>query len=216
MEHFSATGEFDVFLIQEQRKTSSTTSIYDIVIIDEQLLVDNGSIQKQLQINTETLIPYIILSNTDKLTKNTTSGLTMRYLILKKPFRFVTLLAKVRTEISRFKKNNDLIYRMGPYDFYPIKGLLKPASLINKKKLLSIELTEKETSILNYLLRSEGGFASRAELLEVIWGYKSGITTHTLETHIYRLREKLKPKASKFISIKTSKDGYSVVLQAGN
>lgn len=216
MEHFSATGEFDVFLIQEQRKTSSTKSIYDIVIIDEQLLVDNGSIQKQLQINTETLIPYIILSNTDKLTKNTTSGLTMRYLILKKPFRFVTLLAKVRTEISRFKKNNDLIYRMGPYEFYPIKGLLKPASLINKKKLLSIELTEKETSILNYLLRSEGGFASRAELLEVIWGYKSGITTHTLETHIYRLREKLKPKASKFISIKTSKDGYSVILQAGN
>jgi DNA-binding response OmpR family regulator len=216
LEHFSATGEFDVFLIQEQRKTSSTTSIYDIVIIDEQLLVDNGSIQKQLQINTETLIPYIILSNTDKLTKNTTSGLTMRYLILKKPFRFVTLLAKVRTEISRFKKNNDLIYRMGPYDFYPIKGLLKPASLINKKKLLSIKLTEKETSILNYLLRSEGGFASRAELLEVIWGYKSGITTHTLETHIYRLREKFKPKASKFISIKTSKDGYSVVLQAGN
>ena len=216
MEHFSATGEFDVFLMQEQRKTSSTTSIYDIVIIDEQLLVDNGSIQKQLQINTETLIPYIILSNTDKLTKNTTSGLTMRYLILKKPFRFVTLLAKVRTEISRFKKNNDLIYRMGPYEFYPIKGLLKPASLINKKKLLSIELTEKETSILNYLLRSEGGFASRAELLEVIWGYKSGITTHTLETHIYRLREKLKPKASKFISIKTSKDGYSVILQAGN
>jgi DNA-binding response OmpR family regulator len=216
LEHFSATGEFDVFLIQEQRKTSSTTSIYDIVIIDEQLLVDNGSIQKQLQINTETLIPYIILSNTDKLTKNTTSGLTMRYLILKKPFRFVTLLAKVRTEISRFKKNNDLIYRMGPYEFYPIKGLLKPASLINKKKLLSIELTEKETSILNYLLRSEGGFASRAELLEVIWGYKSGITTHTLETHIYRLREKLKPKASKFISIKTSKDGYSVILQAGN
>jgi DNA-binding response OmpR family regulator len=216
LEHFSATGEFDVFLIQEQRKTLSTTSIYDIVIIDEQLLVDNESIQKQLQINTETLIPYIILSNTDKLTKNTTSGLTMRYLILKKPFRFVTLLAKVRTEISRFKKNNDLIYRMGPYEFYPIKGLLKPASLINKKKLLSIELTEKETSILNYLLRSEGGFASRAELLEVIWGYKSGITTHTLETHIYRLREKLKPKASKFISIKTSKDGYSVILQVGN
>lgn len=216
MEHFSATGEFDVFLIQEQRKTLSTTSIYDIVIIDEQPLVDNESIQKQLQINTETSIPYIILSNTDKLTKNTTSGLTMRYLILKKPFRFVTLLAKVRTEISRFKKNNDLIYRMGPYEFYPIKGLLKPASLINKKKLRSIKLTEKETSILNYLLRSEGGFASRAELLEVIWGYKSGITTHTLETHIYRLREKLKPKASKFISIKTSKDGYSVVLQADN
>lgn len=205
-----------MFLIQEQRKTLSTTSIYDIVIIDEQPLVDNESIQKQLQINTETSIPYIILSNTDKLTKNTTSGLTMRYLILKKPFRFVTLLAKVRTEISRFKKNNDLIYRMGPYEFYPIKGLLKPASLINKKKLRSIKLTEKETSILNYLLRSEGGFASRAELLEVIWGYKSGITTHTLETHIYRLREKLKPKASKFISIKTSKDGYSVVLQADN
>jgi DNA-binding response OmpR family regulator len=216
LEHFSTTGEFDVFLLQDQGKASSTKIIYDIVIIDEQLLVDNESIQKHLQMNTEASIPFIILSNTDKLTKITTSGLAMRYLILKKPFRFVTLLAKVRTEISRFKKNNDLIYRMGPYEFYSIKGLLKPASIINKRKLRSIELTEKETSILNYLLRSEGGFASRAELLEVIWGYKSSITTHTLETHIYRLREKLKPKASKFISIKTSKNGYSVVLQAGN
>ena len=205
-----------MFLLQDQGKASSTKIIYDIVIIDEQLLVDNESIQKHLQMNTEASIPFIILSNTDKLTKITTIGLAMRYLILKKPFRFVTLLAKVRTEISRFKKNNDLIYRMGPYEFYSIKGLLKPASIINKRKLRSIELTEKETSILNYLLRSEGGFASRAELLEVIWGYKSSITTHTLETHIYRLREKLKPKASKFISIKTSKNGYSVVLQAGN
>ena len=75
MEHFSATGEFDVFLIQEQRKTSSTTSIYDIVIIDEQLLVDYASRQKQLQMNTETSIPFIILSTTDKLSKNTTSRL---------------------------------------------------------------------------------------------------------------------------------------------
>lgn len=139
----------------------------------------------------------------------------MRYLILKKPFRFVTLLAKVRTEISRFKRN-DLIYLMGPYEFYSIRGILKPATFKNNKESRTIELTEKETSILSHLLRSEGGFASRAELLEVIWGYKSGIATHTLETHIYRLREKLKPKASKFISIKTSKNGYSLVLQTGN
>ena len=94
MEHFSATGEFDVFLPQEQQKTTLTTNIYDIVIIDEQSLVDYASIQKHLQINTETLIPFIILSTTDKLLKNTISRLTMRYLILKKPFRFVTLIGK--------------------------------------------------------------------------------------------------------------------------
>jgi len=215
LEHFSVTGEFDVILPQDPQKTTLTANIYDIVIIDEQSLFDYASRQKHLQMNTETSIPFIILSTTDKLLKNIISRLTMRYLILKKPFRFVTLLAKVRTEIIRFKRN-DLIYLMGPYEFYSIRGILKPATFKNNKESRTIELTEKETSILSHLLRSEGGFASRAELLEVIWGYKYGIATHTLETHIYRLREKLKPKASKFISIKTSKNGYRLVLQTGN
>ena len=54
---------------QEQHEDYINYKYYDIVIIDEQSLVDYESIQKHLQINTETLIPFIILSDTDKLVK---------------------------------------------------------------------------------------------------------------------------------------------------
>ena len=77
-------------------------------------------------------------------------------------------------------------------------------------------LTNIKSEVSCHYLIKKNGPVSINELQKNVWSYQSDIETHTVETHIYRLREKLKPKASKFISIKTSKDGYSVVLQAGN
>jgi DNA-binding response OmpR family regulator len=51
-------------------------------------------------------------------------------------------------------------------------------------------LTEKEINILRFLHRANGQPVSREVLLAEIWGYNSQISTHTLETHIYRLRQK--------------------------
>lgn len=55
----------------------------------------------------------------------------------------------------------------------------------------SISLTEKEAALLSHLLNAPEKTSERAELLEKVWGYGEEIATHTLETHIYRLRGKL-------------------------
>ena len=216
LEHFSATGEFEVFLPEHIPNSKLNINHYDIVLIDTQSLIDFEPIQNKLQLNAKNLTPFIILSDTDNQVNSNISRVTLKYLIIKKPFRFVALLAKVRTEISVFKRNTTTTYRIGPYDFFPHLGLLKPSESAERKELQTIKLTEKESSILIYLLKSEASSCSRVELLDFIWGYKDGITTHTLETHIYRLREKLKSEASEFISILTVKDGYSLVLQKDN
>src|SRR5262249_29871007 len=80
--------------------------------------------------------------------------------------------------------SEDAVFTIGPYTFRPSsKILLNPKG--NK-----VRLTEKETAILRYLYRAGQRPVSRETLLQEVWGYNSGVTTHTLETHIYRLRQK--------------------------
>ena len=71
-------------------------------------------------------------------------------------------------------------------------------------------LTEKETAILKFLKRAEGKTISREKLLNEVWGYNSNVTTHTLETHIYRLRQKIERDPSKAAIILTESGGYSM------
>lgn len=76
----------------------------------------------------------------------------------------------------------------------------------------TIPLTEKETTLLACLLARPSGEASRQELLEHVWGYGEDINTRTLETHIYRLRLKLKPIAADAEAILGTEAGYRIVL----
>src|SRR5437016_386041 len=101
-----------------------------------------------------------------------------------KPFRFSVLLARIRVQLRQHEASENAIFTIGPYTFRPSsKLLLNPKG--NK-----VRLTEKETSILRYLYRAGQRPVSRETLLQEVWGYNSGVTTHTLETHIYRLRQK--------------------------
>jgi DNA-binding response OmpR family regulator len=70
-----------------------------------------------------------------------------------------------------------------------------------------IRLTDKETNILKYLYRAGGKVVSREELLTEVWGYNAGVTTHTLETHVYRLRQKIEPDPSARL-LMTEAGGY--------
>ena len=98
-----------------------------------------------------------------------------------KPFRFAVLLARIRAQLRQHEASEDAVFTIGPYTFRPSsKLLLNPKG--NK-----VRLTEKETSILRYLYRAGQRPVSRETLLQEVWGYNSGVTTHTLETHIYRL-----------------------------
>ncbi len=120
-----------------------------------------------------------------------------------KPFRFGVLLARIRAHLRQHELSEDATFLIGPYNFKPsAKMLMDPET--NKK----IRLTEKETAILKFLKRAEGKSVPRDVLLDEVWGYNAGVTTHTLETHIYRLRQKIEKNPSEARILLTDMGGY--------
>lgn len=119
-----------------------------------------------------------------------------------KPFKFAVLLARIRAQLRSHEQSENAVFHIGPYEFRPAQKLLIDAA---KKK---VRLTEKETNILKYLYRAGGKPVGREELLTEVWGYNAGVTTHTLETHIYRLRQKIEPDAASVKLLVTEAGGY--------
>jgi DNA-binding response OmpR family regulator len=122
-----------------------------------------------------------------------------------KPFRFAVLLARIRAQLRTHEQSEDAVFTVGPYTFKPAQKMLIEA---NGSK---VRLTEKETAIVKYLYRAEQKIIGRDELLEQVWGYNSGVTTHTLETHIYRLRQKIEKDPSNSRLLVTEGGGYKLV-----
>src|SRR3954469_19789407 len=128
-----------------------------------------------------------------------------------KPFRLPELLARVRAQLRVFDNSEDAVFTIGPYLFRPsAKLLLEPAR--NRK----IRLTDKESAILKFLYRAGGKPVPRQILLNEVWGYNSAVTTHTLETHVYRLRQKIEPDPSQTRLLLTEAGGYRLDPVAGN
>jgi DNA-binding response OmpR family regulator len=126
-----------------------------------------------------------------------------------KPFRLAELLARIRVQLRVYDSSEDAIFQVGPYLFRPAaKQLHDPAS---GKRL---RLTEKEAAILKYLYRAGGKPVPRQILLNEVWGYNSNVTTHTLETHIYRLRQKIEPNPAETRILVTETGGYRLELAA--
>ena len=119
-----------------------------------------------------------------------------------KPFRFAVLLARIRAHLRSHEQSEDAVFRVGPYEFRPA------AKMLIDDKGKKVRLTEKETNILKYLYRAGAKAVSREELLAEVWGYNAGVTTHTLETHIYRLRQKIEPEPSQARLLLTDAGGY--------
>ncbi|WP_347836578.1 response regulator transcription factor [uncultured Planktomarina sp.] len=123
-----------------------------------------------------------------------------------KPFKFPVLLARMRAQLRQHELSEDAIFVLGPYTFKPSLKLLVTSD--DKK----IRLTEKETNILKFLYRSTEDVVPRDILLHEVWGYNVGVTTHTLETHIYRLRQKIEPDPGKARLLVTENGGYRLSL----
>src|SRR6201996_2505400 len=103
-----------------------------------------------------------------------------------KPFRVNELLARLQAQLRAFDTSEDAVFTIGPYTFRPAaKALIGP----DKKQRL--RLTAKEVDILKFLYKHANRVVSRQVLLDEVWGYNAGVTTHTLETHVYRLRQKI-------------------------
>jgi DNA-binding response OmpR family regulator len=122
-----------------------------------------------------------------------------------KPFKFAVLLARIRAQLRQHEQSEDAVFSIGPYTFKPALKLL-----LNEKGD-KIRLTEKETSILKYLYRAGEKVVTRDVLLQEVWGYNANVTTHTLETHIYRLRQKIEKDPAKAELLITETGGYKLV-----
>jgi DNA-binding response OmpR family regulator len=121
-----------------------------------------------------------------------------------KPFRFAVLLARIRAHLRQHEQSEDATFSIGHFTFRPAAKMLLDTG--GKK----VRLTEKETAILKYLYRAGDRIVTRDVLLSEVWGYNSGVTTHTLETHIYRLRQKIERDPSNAELLVTASGGYKL------
>lgn len=120
-----------------------------------------------------------------------------------KPFRLTALMARIRTHLRQVERPDDVTFAVGPYRFRPAaKLLVDPAC--NRE----VHLTDKETAIVDYLCRAGDRPVARATLLDEVWGYNADVTTHTLETHVYRLRRKIEPQPEAPAILLTEAGGY--------
>jgi DNA-binding response OmpR family regulator len=122
-----------------------------------------------------------------------------------KPFRFAVLLARIRAHLRQFEASDDAVFSIGPYSFRP------GTKLLVTETGAKLRLTEKETAILRFLYRAGSRVISRDVLLQEVWGYNANVTTHTLETHIYRLRQKIETDPGRAKILVTEAGGYKLV-----
>ena len=122
-----------------------------------------------------------------------------------KPFRFGVLLARIRAHLRQHEHSEDAIFKVGPYTFKP------SAKILLREDAKKVRLTEKETAIIKFLYRAGEQVVSRDVLLHDVWGYNAGVTTHTLETHIYRLRQKIERDPAHAEILVTEGGGYKLV-----
>ncbi|AWN41011.1 response regulator transcription factor [Methylobacterium durans] len=122
-----------------------------------------------------------------------------------KPFKFAVLLARIRAHLRQHEASEDAIFQIGPYTFRP------GAKLLVGERGSKLKLTEKETAILRFLYRAGREVVGRDTLLAEVWGYNAHVTTHTLETHIYRLRQKIEPNPATAAILVTEGGGYKLL-----
>jgi DNA-binding response OmpR family regulator len=174
----------------------------DLILLDVDLPDMDGRDACQQMRQSGVTAPVIMLTAADADT-DTIRGLESRANdYVTKPFKFQVLLARIRAQLRVHEQSEDAVYRLGPYEFRPSAKLLVDA------KQKKIRLTEKEANILKYLYRAGTKSVSREELLAEVWGYNAGVTTHTLETHVYRLRQKIEPEAGSQKLLLTEPGGY--------
>ena len=148
--------------------------------------------------------PIIILINRNNNLNNSDDHNHKADEYIIKPFRYPVLLKSIETQLHKFKKSENTQYNIGNYVFKPNSKILES----NEGR--SIRLTEKENNILNFLYKNLRNTVSRETLLHEVWGYNSKVTTHTLETHIYRLRQKIEDDPSNACFLITESGGYKL------
>jgi DNA-binding response OmpR family regulator len=206
-EQLVLTDDFDVFEAANGHEAIEKVKaqIYDMVILDVGLPDTDGRELCKRMRKQGVRCPVVMLTGHDS-DADTILGLDAGANdYVTKPFKFPVLLARIRAQLRQHEQSEDAVFQLGPYTFKPAMKML-----IDERER-KIRLTEKETNILKFLYRATEGVVPRDVLLHEVWGYNAGVTTHTLETHIYRLRQKIEPDPSNARLLVTESGGYRLV-----
>jgi DNA-binding response OmpR family regulator len=206
-EQLLMTEGFDVFEAANGSDAMEKVKgeLYDLIVLDIGLPDTDGRELCRLMRKQGVKCPVLMLTGHDG-DSDTILGLDAGANdYVTKPFKFPVLLARMRAQLRQHEQSEDAIFTLGPYTFKPAMKMLITE---DERK---IRLTEKETNILKFLYRSTEGVVPRDILLHEVWGYNAGVTTHTLETHIYRLRQKIEPDPSNVRLLVTESGGYRLM-----
>jgi DNA-binding response OmpR family regulator len=206
-EQLEVDGEFAASGAETAReaesKINASEARFDALILDVGLPDGDGrDLCARLRRN-GVKVPIIMLTGSDEesdVVRGLDAGAND---YIAKPFRLAELLARLRAQLRIFENSEDAVFTIGPYTFRPAAKLLQ-----DPVKNRRVRLTEKEASILKFLYRAGSRPVARQVLLNEVWGYNSAVTTHTLETHIYRLRQKIEPDPSNARLLITEGGGY--------
>lgn len=213
-EQFGLYDEFETVAAEngtEGLKAAKETP-FDLIILDVDMPDMQGTEVCALMRKAGIAAPIVMLTGNDAEASEILGLNSGANDYVTKPFRFGVLLARLRAHLRSFEQSEDAVFQIGPYAFKPSNKRLTPPQPEGGKPVRDIRLTEKETNILKYLYRAGGKAVAREELLHEVWGYNSGVTTHTLETHVYRLRQKIEPEKGTATLLVTEPGGYRLEL----
>ena len=183
----------------------SKKDYYDVIILDVGLPdMDGGQVCRVMR-GTGVKSPIIMLAGADAEAVFGLEAGANDYVI--KPFKISVLLARLRAHIREHEQSDYAVFHIGPYTFRPAAKIM-----MNKETEKKVRLTDKETAILQFLYLAGERVVSRDVLLGEVWGYNASVTTHTLETHVYRLRQKIEHDPSSAQILVTAPGGYRLVL----
>ncbi len=206
-EQFDAYDEFSVIAVSTAQAAVAqiAEARIDLAVMDVGLPDMDGREAVRLMRRNGYRGPVIMLTAQDS-EEDTVEGLEAGANdYVTKPFKFGILLARIRAHLRSHEASEDAVFQIGPYTFRP------GAKLLIGERGSKLKLTEKETAILRFLYRAGREVVGRDTLLAEVWGYNAQVTTHTLETHIYRLRQKIEPNPATAAILVTEGGGYKLL-----
>ena len=205
-EQLAATGEYapvEAGSVAEGR-AKAKDGLYEFMILDVGLPDGDGRKLCRVLRDDGVSCPIVLLTAADT-DADTIEGLESGANdYITKPFRFAVLMARIHAHLRNHEQSEEAVYRIGPYTFRPSAKV--PIEPTEKK----IRLTEKETNIPKFIYRS-GDTVARETFLHEGWVYDPAVTTHALETHIYRLRQKIENNPGQAQILVTESGGYRLV-----
>lgn len=125
--------------------------------------------------------------------------------LVEKPFRLNEFLNNLRSCINKFENSSDAYLTFNNYELHPLAK-----EILNLRNNELIKLTEKEVAVIKYLYKAKDKIVSKTDLLQDVWDYNAEVSTHTIETHIYRLRQKVEHDDVDAQLIITENGGYKL------